>query len=224
MRIPASDTRICLVTSLQKRVGDCACWWCVGVAVTDTTHPRDLDGLRDAVLDAAVLELAGRKVAHFSLEGVARRAGVPVRTVRDLWPNTPDLLAATLRAYGERTLPIPDTGSLRGDLLEYSRSYAAAVNTPEGRRVLDALMIHPTDWEMPGPRSTWLEARMSRVGVMIARAIERGECTPDIDAARIIDHLGLGLCLPVLWYDRSITDEDCLYVVDMILYGITPRN
>lgn len=192
--------------------------------MNDSAHHHDLDHVRGAILVAAVRELAEKKVSNFTLEGVATRAGVPVRVVREAWPNTPDLMAATLRAYGERKLPIPDTGSLRGDLLAYARSYAATVNTPEGRRVLDSLIVRPTDWEMPGPRATFLESRVSRIGVIIARAIERGECSPDTDAARFIDQLGLGLCLPVLWYDRPVTDQDCEYAVDLLLNGIAPRG
>lgn len=189
-----------------------------------TREVRSTEQVRDAVLEAAVRELAGRKLAGFTLDGVADRAGLPVHVVRDLWPNAPDLLAATLRAYGERNFPVPDTGSLRGDLLAYSRAFAATLNTPEGRRLLDSLIVRPTDWEMPGPRSNFMESRVSRIGVIISRAIERDECPPGTDPARLIDHLGMGICLPVLWYDRAVTDEDCEYVVDLLLNGITPRD
>lgn len=192
--------------------------------MTGTSGFSDLGGVRNAVLDAAIRELAGKKISSFTLEGVAARAGVPLADVKDIWANTPDLLAASLRAYGERKLPIPDTGTLRGDLLAFAKSYAAAVNTLEGRRVLDSLIVRPTDWEMPGPRTTFMESRVSRIGVIIARAVERNECAPDTDAARFIDQLGLGLCLPVLWYDRPVTDEDCEYVVDLLLKGLTPRE
>ena len=188
--------------------------------MADTAYPSDVDHMRDVILDAAIQELTGKKVSHFTLEGVADRAAVPVRAVRDVWANTPDLLTAALRAFAERRLPIPDTGTLRGDLLAYARSYSATVNTPEGRRVLDSLIVRPTDWEMPGARATFLESRISRIGVIITRAVERGECPPDTDAARFIDQLGLGLCLPVLWCDRPVTDEDCEYVVDLLLNGI----
>lgn len=191
--------------------------------MTDTAYPSDVDRLRQVVLDAAIKELAGKKVSHFTLAGVAERAGFPMQRVMEFWPNTPDLMAAALRAYAERNLPIPDTGTLRGDLLTYARSYAATVNTAEGRRVLDSLIVRPTDWEMPGSRARFLESRSSRIGLIITRAVTRGECPPDTDAARFIDQLGLGLCLPVLWYDRKVTDEDCVYVVDLLLNGIMPR-
>jgi hypothetical protein len=105
--------------------------------MTGTSDSRDLDCVRDKVLDAAIQELTGKKISSFTLEGVAARAAVPSDDVRGIWANTPELLAASLRAYGQRNLPIPDTGTLRGDLLAFARSYAATVNTSEGRRVLD---------------------------------------------------------------------------------------
>lgn len=192
--------------------------------MTDTAHPGDVDRLRHVILDAAVAELAGKKVSNFTLEGVATRADISARTVKAIWPNTPELLAAALRAYGERKLPIPDTGTLRGDLFAFARSCAAALNTPEGRRVLDSLMVRPTDWEMPGPRATLMEARASRIGAIITRAVERQECTPDVDVPRFIDQLIIGLSLPLLWYDRMVTDEDCEYIVDLLLNGIALRE
>lgn len=220
MRIPRAGIKLSAQAALEIRGAAVliGAW-----AMTDTAYPGDVDRLRQVVFDAAIRELAGKKVSHFTLAGVAERAGIPVQHVMDVWPNTPDLMAAALRAYAERNLPILDTGTLRGDLLAYARSCAKTVNTADGRRVLDSLIVRPTDWEMPGPRATFLEARNSRIGIIIARAVARGDCPPDIDAVRFIDQLSIGLCLPVLWYDRDVTDEDCVYVVDLLLNGILPH-
>ena len=68
---------------------------------------------RQLVLDAAVAELATKKVDAFTLEGVAARAGLDARQVRSMWPNTPDLYSATIMEFAKRYITIPDTGTRR---------------------------------------------------------------------------------------------------------------
>jgi AcrR family transcriptional regulator len=181
---------------------------------------RDADKTREMVLYAAVAELAAKNVGDFNLEGVAARAGIDTHTVKQLWANTPELFTAALIEFGDRYIPIPDTGTLRGDLLEYSKSYAMSVNSPIGRRLLDALIVKPKDWDVAGSRETFLDGRHERITAIVRRGIERGECAADTDPVLLIDMLGACLCTPLLFYDLPVTGEHCEYVVDLVLNGI----
>lgn len=185
----------------------------VGQTLDDTT--------RQQVLDAALDELMLTGVGGFTLERAAARSGVDVQEIRQVWANAPALVTAALRMFGDRHLPIPDTGTLAGDLLQFARSYAETVNSSTGRRMLDAVLIKRTDWDLTESRATFLEGRQSRIGVIVRRGIERGQCPPETDPTLTIDMLAIGLCLPVLYYDRPITDEHCQYVVATLLHGIT---
>lgn len=187
--------------------------------MTDTGDGLD-DTMRRIVLNAAARELATSDVGSFNLEGVAARSGVDVRLIKQTWASTPELFTDMLDTFARRHLPVPDTGTFRGDLLAYSRSYATTVNTPVGRRMLDALIVKPEDWDLTGSRAAFLKARVHRIGVMVERAVARGECPADTDPALTIDLLGIGLCLPVLMYDQPISEEHCRYVVDTLLNGI----
>lgn len=180
--------------------------------------------LRRIVLNAAVRELAVSNMGSFTLEGVAARAGVGVGVIKQTWSNTPELFIAMLNDYAEQHLPVADTGTLRGDLLAYARSYARTVNTPDGRRLLDALIVKPEDWDLSGSRAIFLDYRVRRVGVMITRAIARGECRADTDPALTIDMLAIGLALPLLMYDLPVSDGHCVYVVDTLLNGIAAER
>lgn len=191
------------------------------------TNIRDLGVDRrgqEDVLDAAVAELLATGIASFSLEGVATRAGVPVDSIRRIWPNSPGLLTDALVHFGANHLPVPDTGTFRGDLLEYTRTYAGVLNSPLGRRLVDAVIIRPRDWDLSTARPAMLEKRYLNVAVIVERGVQRGECAPDVDAVRLIDMIGMGLCLPILFYDRPIDDEDCEFVIDTVLNGIRPRR
>lgn len=185
---------------------------------------RDTDTERELVLEAAIAELAAKDVGSFTLEGVAARAGVDVARVKQIWANTPGLFTETLVDYHDRYMAIPDTGSLHGDLLQYARAYAENMNSPTGRRVLHAMIVSPKNWEVNDSRSTYLEGRRAGLDVLVQRAVERGECPADVDAARLIDMLGSCLSGGLLFHDRLITDEECQEVVNTLLYGITGRH
>ena len=188
------------------------------------THIEGIPVTREYVLDAALAELAVKRISSFTLDGVAARMGLPAQVIQQMWPSTPELLSATLRVFAQRNIPIPDTGSLRGDLLGFARSYAVTVNSPVGRRVLDAVIVKPGDWELDGSRAVFLDNRISRFATVFERAVARGECPPGVDAALAIDMLGISLCLPVLYYDKPVTEEHCVFVVDTLLHGITTKR
>lgn len=188
--------------------------------MTEAGDLRHVDGERTLILDAAVAELAARNLGGFSLKGVAARAGLPEVAIKQIWQNTPQLLSAAMAAFRERHMPIPDTGTLRGDLLQFAKSYADAVNTPAGRRVMEALLISTKDWDPADSRAAFLSGRQDRIAVVIARGVQRGECRPDTDPNRLVDVLAAYLCTSVMFYDRQITDEDCHYVVNLLMDGI----
>ena len=176
------------------------------------------------VLNAAIAELAGTNAGVVTMVAVAKRAGVAVQDIKRTWANTPELLTAALMSYGQRSLPFPDTGSLRGDLLGYSKSFADEMNSPDGRRLLDALLVTPKDWDMGGWRSAFIAARRDRLSAALRPAVDRGELRPDVDPVGVVDLLLAGLRVPLQLYDRPITDADCEFVVDTLLSGIRPNR
>lgn len=192
-----------------------------GAMTLTTTGDPPENILRGRILSAALTELAAvKRVEEFDLDGVADRAGVTVLTVKQFWANTPALFTATLMEWGDQNIPIPNTGSLRDDLLEYSLSYAKATNTPVGRLLLRMVVISPGDWDTYESKKNFRQARPDRMTVMIRLAIDRGECAADTDAALVVELLAAALCTPLLFNGTEITDEFCTQVVDLFLHGI----
>lgn len=189
--------------------------------MTETGDLHPADPVRQQVLDAALAELGASHFDGFTLDKVAARAGVEVLAVKREWPNIPELLVAALTEYGDRYVPMPDTGSLRDDLMHYAKSYAETMNSPLGRRLADALIVRPRDWDVAGSRASVIDGRNDRAIAILRRAVDRGECSPDIDTVRAADLIGAGLSLPVMLYDHPITEEHCEFVVDTVLNGIT---
>ena len=91
-------------------------------------HRRRGEELEHAVLEAAWDELVDVGFPALTMESVAARAKTGVAVLYRRWSNKDDLVMAALQHYGRtHRIEIPDTGSLRGDML------ALLGNVSEGR-------------------------------------------------------------------------------------------
>jgi len=74
--------------------------------------------LESALLDAAWDELVEVGFANLTMESVAARAQTGVAVLYRRWANKDQLVLAAIEHYGHaRPVEIPDTGTLRGDML-----------------------------------------------------------------------------------------------------------
>ena len=90
------------------------------MGVTEQLHRQRRRGeeLEAALLQAAWDELAEVGFAKLTMESVAVRAKTGVAVLYRRWPNKDDLVIAAIGHYGKtRPVEIPDTGTLRGDVL-----------------------------------------------------------------------------------------------------------
>ena len=144
--------------------------------------------VRAAALAAALDELAESGYAAVTLEGVARRAGVHKTTLYRRWGTREALvLEAMLEHAGER-VPVPDTGSLREDLLALATAAAATAATPQGEAVVRAVVAAGRHDEAlaAANRRFWTE-RLALDGAIVERAIARGELAAGVDAESVIE-------------------------------------
>jgi AcrR family transcriptional regulator len=92
-----------------------------------TRQRRRGEELEAALLEAAWNELVEAGFAKLTMESVAARAKTGVAVLYRRWPNKDDLVLAAIRHFG-RTHPveIPDTGSLREDLIALLGQFSEA--------------------------------------------------------------------------------------------------
>jgi AcrR family transcriptional regulator len=132
--------------------------------------------VHQAVLDL----LAEQGTAELSIPVVAQRAGVNPTSIYRRWRTREGLLADVAMSRLERDLPLPDTGSLRGDLTAWATSAAADLARPEGRLFLLALITSiPRTPEAQAERDQHLQRRMRAIRQVTDRAAGRGESPPD---------------------------------------------
>jgi AcrR family transcriptional regulator len=174
-----------------------------------------------AILGAAAAVLQEDGYGGFSIDAVARRCGAGRPTIYRWWPNKAALLVEVYISQSiSITRPAPNTGSVRGDLIQHIRRlWRFWGETPSGRafRALvaesqadPAALVQLRDQALPQARFL--------VATVLRRGIERGEIAADIDLELVID-----LIWGFNWY-RLLTDrldsKSIEAMVDLLLGGI----
>ncbi|MES2171098.1 MAG: TetR/AcrR family transcriptional regulator [Actinomycetota bacterium] len=136
--------------------------------------------LEDALLDAALVELSEKGYGDFTVEGVAERAGTSRHVIYRRWPTRPDLVLAALRKNAhDDARPVPDTGSLRGDVLEL---LTAANRSRLGLAAMLSVQLgayfQETGTTLGEVRRAILGDRPSAMVTVMKRAADRGEIDP----------------------------------------------
>ncbi|MFR9801034.1 TetR/AcrR family transcriptional regulator [Pseudonocardia sp. RS010] len=158
-------------------------------------RPRDPDV--DRRVASAAVELFGTQGwAGFSVEAVARRAGVGKASIYLRWPSKEALLVGAL---ADRVPPVADvdTGTVRGDLVRLARQLLEMHLGPSGRAVERMGLDAP---QLPGVAERWerhREAQVRAARAMVRRGIERGEIPADTPVTLLLDTLCGGVALHV---------------------------
>ncbi|EPX62115.1 transcriptional regulator, TetR family [Cystobacter fuscus DSM 2262] len=162
------------------------------------------------------------RVGHEKLafEQVAARAGVNKVTLYRHWPTKLELIRAALLRVSDETPSRPDTGTLRGDLLEQFRVLRAQARKPS-RRAVFRLLFDARPGDPIGELVHELRREKdAQVMGIYARALERGELRPDADP-RLIHGLLFGAVISfelLRWGDEESTPVEAM--IDLVLAGV----
>ncbi|MFF7209653.1 TetR/AcrR family transcriptional regulator [Streptomyces sp. NPDC008238] len=135
--------------------------------------------LEEAILAAAVDELTESGYAGLTMDRVAARAGTNKNALYRRWPHR---LALGIAAYRRMTtsVPLPDTGDLREDVLELLRGANRHWSSPLGAVLRELLAAAGGTAELLGQlqdqsgdavAAPWL--------TVLGRAVARGEAAPE---------------------------------------------
>ena len=157
-------------------------------------RPRS-ERARQAVL-GAVLELAAEEgAAGLHMEAIARRAGVSKETLYRWWRSKTEVVLDALAERGQRTIPLPDTGSLRKDLRAFLR---ATVDSAEPTTVQ---LLHAIAAAAAADESVAIEVRdrfLATRRAALRQLLNRGAARGEITRARAA--LAIDLIYGSLWY------------------------
>ena len=177
--------------------------------------------VRGAVLKATLEQLAETGYAALSLEGVARRAGVHKTSLYRRWGTRDSLVLDAILERAGQWVPIPDTGSVRRDLLELARAIIANVSTPEMEAVIRAFVAEaPRESALASRGREFWAARFAADRQIVQRGIDRGELPADTDPDLVIEALLGPLYLRPLVTGQPLEMAFVERVVDLLLAGL----
>ncbi|RSS54087.1 TetR/AcrR family transcriptional regulator [Streptomyces sp. WAC01280] len=165
----------------------------------------------------AVTELISeRGYGKFTVAEVAARAGVADSSVYRRWGDLESLLTDVALTRLNAQSPMPDTGSLVGDLRTYAANVAREITGPDGPAVV-RLAVALSSGGQQGVRAgdEIRDERMRQLQSMLDRASERGEHAPD--ALGVLDHILAPMYIRVLFGMVPLTPDYIDGLVDRLL-------
>ena len=168
-----------------------------------------------AVFEAAATLLAERGYEAVTMTDIAQRAGMAATSLYRRWGDVRALIMEVAVEKLMRERPLPDTGSLRGDLLAWARPIAASLGSREGSSFFRAVIATTTPAGADGSlRHAAMKRRREQMEMMLARARQRGEKPPDVD--ELLDHVLAPLYMRAL-FGRPLSKAVADRLVDRLI-------
>lgn len=177
-------------------------------------------GLRQAIQDV----LAEHGWRGTTVERVAERAGIARTTV---YRRHGSLHGVMLLLMGDiyAQVPVPDTGSLRRDLVILMRDIVTVWRDPAHVQYLSALVAaQHENADLARAYLQQFEHRRAATSQIVVRAIERGELASDVDGDLLLDLLAGIVAQRVLLRRLPLTDDFPEMIVDQLLAGFAPAR
>ena len=191
---------------------------------------RKRDPSRDAeILDAALEVLAETGYDGMTIDMVAARAKAGKATVYRRWASKAELVidaVACMKQNDISTDTLPDTGTLRGDLVAMVKPRTIE-DAQQKLRVMAGLMslLGQSPELAEAAREAIVEPRMAVNRMFLRRAIDRGEISPDVDIERIAAISQSMGAFRMLMEQKPVDREFVISVIDGIVLpavGIEP--
>ena len=145
-------------------------------------------GADEAILDASRELMFEHGYAGFSMDEVARRAGVGRQSVYRRWVSKSALVVASMTLTLDTPDVFADTGSFEGDLRSGLEAMRRMYHQADPEVFADVYFAMASDLAARELfNSSYVEPRRASLARATDRAVARGELAPDADFSSIID-------------------------------------
>lgn len=193
-----------------------------GAAPVRRKRGRPRDPLADGrILSAASSLILLRGFDAMTVDEVAATAGVGKATVYRRWSKKEDLAVAAMERLYSDEMPVPDTGTLRGDLTEVYRGQLSFAQSPVGADYMRTLVRESMrDDRMAALYRTAHEQAERNAREIFHRAAQRGEIGRETPVDLVVSLLsGLVVLSTVMGRDAP-TSLEVDRLVDLVLQGL----
>lgn len=179
----------------------------------------------EAILRAALEQLAKVGYSAMSIEEVAASVGIAKTTVYRRYPTKLDLVRAALGQFlGEAFGEPPNTGSLRGDLILMGRQALQLTSSVIGQGLFRASLLHSVEPELEQMGKHFEFQRAERQRVVAVRAVARGELSSEADFVTVMELLSGALLLRAVVKREPVDEIEVARMVDVLLQGVSPTS
>jgi AcrR family transcriptional regulator len=186
-------------------------------------RPRDRR-LDEALLEAGLAVFLEAGYGAASLAEIARRAGVGTPAIYRRWPTKADMAMDIVEHVSEPE-PIPDTGSIRDDLIAFMTLRLRTWSTPLFRKLLIPVLM---EGNREGSLASDLGARFldyrKALEARIGRSIEAGGLRAGTNPTRLVDLLMGTITMPLLFFQAPPAVDEAAAIVDQVLLGFGVRE
>ncbi|WKG05922.1 TetR/AcrR family transcriptional regulator [Mycolicibacterium sp. HK-90] len=172
----------------------------------------------------ACLELLTEGTVELPIAEVAERSGVNRGTVYRWWPTSTELLSDALAFHARHRTDAPDTGSWESDVRALVTQLASLAADPVERGIMAAVI----SGRYPSLNDTmlgWNRTDLPHWLAMIGRAIGRGEVSPDVDPAMVLQMILTPAVSISLFDGRGLTRDEIDSLVTLVCRATTvPRS
>jgi len=194
----------------------------------DSQHPHaGASGSRreartQAILRAALEELAQVGYSAFSIESVASRVGIAKTTVYRRYPTKAELVRSAIGQFVANALgPPPDAGSLRADLIAIGRQLLQLTSSVLGQSLFRIRLLDRADPELDRMGQDFESEREELFKRIATRAIARGELSSAADFDSVVQVLSGTLLYKLVIKKQSVDELEIAHIVDLLLNGVS---
>jgi len=182
--------------------------------------PRSIR-VHEAAVDAtrALLREGGLPAA--TIDAISARSGVSKATLYKHWPSRTAVAAEAFGRDMADAVPLPDTGTTEGDLVEQVRLVSRFYASPEGTVFSQLLAASVTDEGGAAYFRAWfLAGRRAAVRTLWERGLARGDVRADVDVDTATDLLFGPLVFRLMTGHLPLTDDAAEVVARAALHGL----
>jgi len=175
--------------------------------------------VRSAVVTAAQEVLVDAGPAEFAVGEVARRAGVHETSIYRRWGTRERLLLEAMATLSSKLLPIPDTGSLREDLIAFGHALAEYAAGPPGQTLLRTMASTSDNDQTTGVREEFWRTRYRECRPIVDRAAVRGEIAETVDARVLLETFVSGVHFRLLLTREEVDQAFLERLADIAMWA-----
>jgi len=194
--------------------------------MTQLAEPTKLGRKRDHTRDKEILDAALEILGETGYDGmtidmVATRAKAGKATLYRRWPSKGELVidAVACMKNGDLNLSqLPDTGTLRGDLIAMIKPHSIEDGEKKLRVIagLMSLLAHSPELAETA-RVSVVEPRVTAHRFLLRRAIERGEISPHCDVDNLSTVTTAMASMRVLFERKPVNREFLISLIDGVI-------